>query len=187
VAAVSLLLTATAAVTGALLVGTVPALAAAAVGAAGLAWVAARLLHAQLRDERLQHAEERVAQARAFSSLYLERSAEHALFASHIRHQLLGSERLVAQLRGVLTLAVARGDEAEDRAHVARARALDAEARVADLEAELAEMAGRRPELVDELAAWDVVPGVDADTVADLLSWEERATGVRVVEQRRRA
>lgn len=181
--AVSLLLTASAAAVAGLAVGTGPALAAAATVAVVLAWTAAGLLHAQLLDERRHHTEERVDQARAFRALFVERSEDHALFATRMRDRLTAAERLGGELRGILRLAEARGDEAEDRARRESARARAAEGRVVELEAELA---GRRPELVDELAAWDVVPGLDGDTVVDLLAWEERTTAPKVVEQRRR-
>ena len=184
VAALALLSLSTAAVVVALLVGSAAALGVAAVAGVVLAWTAARLAHDQVVDERRHHAEERVTQARAFRSLYLERSAEHALFASRMRDRVLASDRLVAELRGILRLAEVRGDDAEDRARRATVRAVSAEGRVAELEAELD---GRRLEVIDELAAWEVVPGIDADTVVDLLSWEERTTAAKVVEQRRRA
>ena len=182
-AAAALLVVSTAAVVVALLVGTEQAVGTAAVSAVLLAWVVARLGHDELVDERHAHAEDRVAQASAFRSLFLERSAEHALFASRMRNQVLAADRLNDDLRGILRLAEGRADEAETRARFERSRALAAETRVDELESELA---GRRPELIDELAAWEVVPGLEADTVVDLLSWEER-TGSKVVEQRRRA
>jgi hypothetical protein len=169
VAASSLLLVSTAATAVALLVGAASGLAVAAIAAVVLAWGAVHLGAEELADERRRHAEERAELARDFRALFLERSAEHAHFAARMRERLLAAERLDTHLRGILRLAEARGDEAEDR--------------VVRLEAELA---GRRPELVDDLAAWEIV-GVAADTVADLLAWEERAGSATVVEQRRPA
>ena len=183
-AALGLLLLSTVAVLTGLFIGTVGALTAAALASVILVWVAAHLGHEELVDERQHHAEERVAQARAFRSLYLERTAEHALFASRMRDRVLASDRLVEELRGMLRLAEARGDEAEARVRSERRRATRAEARVAELEIQLA---GIHPDLIDELAAWEVVPGLDGDTVVDLLSWEERATAAKVGEQRKRA
>lgn len=183
-AALALLLTASAAAVLAVLAADAQALTAGLLVTLTLCWVAVGLCRDQLADERRRHAEDRADQARAFRLLYLERSAEHALFASRMRDRLLASDRLARELRGILRLAEARGDEAEHRARAARARAVDAEERVAELEARLA---GRGAELIDELAAWDVVPGVDVDTVVDLLSWEEGVARARVVEQRRRA
>jgi hypothetical protein len=188
VAALALLSLSTAAAVVALLVGTVGALVAAVVAAVVLSWVAARLAHDQVVDERRRHAEDRVDQARAYRSLVLERKAEHTLFASRMRDRVLHAERLAAELRGILRLAEVRADEAEARARQAAVRARTAQVRVVELEAELeAELADRRPDLIDELAAWEVVPGLDQDTVVELLTWEERATAGRVVEQRRRA
>ncbi len=163
VAAAALLLVSTVTAVVALLVGTLGVLTVGVVVALLASWCAARLGHDVLVDERHRHAEERVVQARAFRSLYLDRSSEHALFAGHMRDRLLRSERHVAELRGMLRLA---------------------EGRLAELETRLA-----RPhlELIDELAEWDAVPAVDSGTVVDLLAWEERATTARVVEQRRRA
>lgn len=183
-AALGLLLVSTAVALTGLFVGTVGALTAAVVASVLLVWVAAHLGHEELVEERQHHAEERVAQARAFRSLYLERGAEHALFASRMRDRVLASDRLNDELRGILRLAEARGDEAEARVRNERRRASAAEARVAELEVELA---GTHSELIDELAAWEVVPGVEGDTVVDLLSWEERATAAKVGEQRKRA
>ena len=183
-AAVALLLLSTATVAVALLVGTTGALTVAAVGAVALAWVAARLAHDQVLDERRLHAEDRVEQARAYRSLLLDRSAEHTLFASRMRARVLHGDRLVEELRGLLRLAESRGAEAAARARSERRRATEAQARVVELETVLSE---RLPEVIDELAEWDVVPGAQTDTVVDLLTWEERATGPRVVEQRRHA
>jgi hypothetical protein len=184
VAAVALLALSTVAALAAAAVGTVAALVGSLVVVLPAAWATLALGHHELLDERRLHAEERVEQARAFRALFVARSAEQAVFASRLRDRLAASDRLAAELRGILRLAEARGDEAEDRARSLRARAVGAEARVAELEAELG---GRRPELIDELAAWEVVPGVDADTVVDLLAWEERAGSAGFVEQRRRA
>jgi hypothetical protein len=184
VAALALLSLSTAAAVVALLIGTVGALVVAVVAAVVLSWVAARLAHDQVLDERRGHAEDRVDQARAYRSLVLERKAEHTLFASRMRDRVLHAERLAAELRGILRLAEVRADEAEARARQAAVRARTAQVRVVELEAELAD---RRPDLIDELAAWEVVPGLDQDTVVELLTWEERATAGRVVEQRRRA
>ena len=183
-AALALLLLSTATVVVALLVGTTGALTVAAVGAVALAWVAARLVHDQVVDERRSHAEDRVEQARTYRSLFLERSAEHTLFASRLRARVLHGDRLVEELRGLLRLAETRSAEAEARASSERHRATEARARVVELEAALSD---RLSEVIDELAEWDAVPGVETDTVVDLLSWEERSTGARVVEQRRRA
>ncbi len=181
-AALGLLLLSLAAVLVGLFAGTVGALSAAVIASVLLVCGAAHLGHEELVEERQHHAEERVAQARAFRSLYLERSAEHALFASRMRDRVLASDRLVDELRGILRLAEARGDEAEARVRGERRRATAAEARVAELELRLAEA-----EVVDELAAWEVVPGVEADTVVDLLSWEERSSAGTVAEQRKHA
>src|SRR6476620_8141237 len=96
VAALALLSLSTCAAVVALVVGSVSALGVCVVAAVTLAWAAARLAHEQIVDERRHHAEERVVQARAFRSLYLERSAEHALFASRMRDRVLASDRLAA-------------------------------------------------------------------------------------------
>jgi hypothetical protein len=147
VAALALLSVSTLAAVVALLVGSEAALSLTVAGVVVLAWAAARLGHDQIVDERHQHADERVAQAQSYRALFLERSAEHALFASRMGDRLLATER---------------------RSDVAGRRADEAERRVAAL----------RPELIDELAAWDAV-----DPVTELLDWERRT---RVPQARRR-
>jgi hypothetical protein len=166
VAASALLLLSTLVAVTALLVGTVGALVAALVAAVVVSWAVARLGHDQLVGERLGHAEDRVTQARAFRSLYLERSAEHALFAAQMRDRLHTSERLGRELRTMVRLAEARADQAQGRVAELEAARDAALAAAAAAEAE---------ELVDELAAWDVSPGGRSDRVVDLLAWEQRA------------
>ena len=145
-AALALLTVSTLAAGAALLVGTVTALSLSVVAVVVLGWAVARLGHDQIVEERRLHAAERVVQAQSHRALYLERSAEHALFASRMGDRLLASER--------------RSAEVEERL-------AEEQLRSARLEAELAAV---RPELIDELAAWDA-----PDPVAELMDWERRA------------
>lgn len=130
--------------------------------------VAALLLHAQLRAERLQHATDRLSQAKSFTEAFVSRSAEHAAYAARTGADIRALRREVRELEGTLRLAEARGDEAEHRLRQERGQLLRAEIRVIELEVALER---RQSDQIDELAAW---PSDDVDTVVDLLNWEQR-------------
>lgn len=130
--------------------------------------VAALLLHAQLRRERVAHAGDRLAQAQSFTETFVSRAAEHAAYATRTGAELTALRRQVRELEGTLRLAEARGDEAEHRLRQERGQLLRAEIRVIELEVALER---RQCDQIDELAAW---PSDDVDTVVDLLNWEQR-------------
>ncbi len=177
--AVALLSLGTVAVAVALSLATVPALSAASVFALLCGWAAGRMMWTELVQSRIAHARDRAAQAQSFTTLFTERSVEHAAFASAMGDKLVASERKVRELEGTLRLSEARAGAAEDRVRRESRRANQAQERVAELEEALAI---RTAEEADELASW--VPGGydDLDTVVDLLRWEDRATALDVTE-----
>ena len=128
--------------------------------------VACLLLHAQLRQERVEHATDRLAQAQSFTETFVSRAAEHTAYATRVGADLTALRRQVRELEGTLRLAEARGDEAEHRLRQERGQLLRAEIRVIELEVALER---RQCDQIDELAAW---PSDDVDTVVDLLNWE---------------
>lgn len=146
------------------------ALTAAALVTLACGWAALRILCTELAQSRRRHLQDRAAQARAFQALDSERSAEHVTFATSMTERLTARAREVRELEGTLRLSEARAADAEARARREGRRADDAQERVVELEVALAI---RTAEEADELASWE--PGhPDADTVVDLLAWEER-------------
>lgn len=139
----------------------------------GVAWLG----HAVLVEERRAHAADRAAQARAFRSLLVERSAEQTLFAARQRDRLLAADRFAGELRTLLRLAETRADDAARRAEALERTLVRREAESAG-PAEAREPA--------ELSAWDTDGGAAEAEVVDLLAWEER-TAPRMVRQRRHA
>lgn len=144
-------------------------LAAVSLLAAGCGWAACRITYSELRDTRRAHARERAELTRGFRDLFDARSREHAAFASAMTDRLATRDREVRELEGTLRLSERRAVAAEERARRETRRAHDAEQRVVLLEDALTI---RRAEEADELASW---PADDADTVVDLLAWEDRS------------
>jgi Skp family chaperone for outer membrane proteins len=179
--AVSLLGAGTAAVVVALAVATVAALSVASVLSLLCGWAAARIIWTELAQSRRFHAQDRAAQARDFRELFVQRSAEHAAFASAVTDRLVARDRDVRELEGTLRLSERRATDAEDRVRREARRAHEAQQRVAELETALAI---RTAEEADELASWSATGGMaEMDTVVDLLSWEDR--GQPVAERKR--
>ncbi len=183
--AVSLLGAGTAAVVVALAVATVPALSVSSVLALVCGWAAARIVWTELAQSRRLHARDRAAQARDFRALFVQRSAEHAAFASAMTDRLVARDREVRELEGTLRLSECRAAEGEDRVRREGRRANEAQQRVADLETALAI---RTAEEADELASWSAGSvAADMDTVVDLLAWEERAQAPAAAQWRKSA
>jgi len=179
-AAVALLTLATVAVAAALAAASVLALGAAALLSLACGWASIRILYTEILQSRRQHARDRADQARAFRTLVTERASEHLAFTTTMTDRLSSREREVLELEGTLRLSEARAADAEARARREARRAVDARERVAELELALAI---RTAEEADELASWE--PGhLEADTVVDLLAWEDR--GARERSQRLR-
>ena len=101
--------------------------------------------------------------------MFSERAAEHAEFTSAMTERLAASDKSIKELEGTIVLAEARAIEAETRVKRESRRANEAQELVAQLQEQL-EI--RKAEQADELASWE---GWDAETVVDLLAWEEKA------------
>lgn len=179
VVAAVLLGAATGGVAVALAVATVTALSIAAVVAVLCGWIAVRIVHAEVVATWRRSARESAGQAEAFRTAAAAAASEHLHFVEVMDQRLAGREREVRELEGTLRLCEARAGAAEDLARREAGRADDALSRVVDLEVALAI---RRAEEADELATWEPV-GSDADTVVDLLAWEDRA-GARAEDRR---
>jgi hypothetical protein len=169
--AAALLAAATLLSVGALAARQVLALGIAATLASVCGWAAFRILHAELLEERRQHARDRASQAQGFRALFAHRSAEHAQFVTAMGERLAATTREVRELEGTLRLSECRALEAEDRVRREARAGEQARVRVAELEVALAI---RSAEEADELAGWSPA-GADLDTVVDLFAWEERA------------
>ncbi len=84
--------------------------------------------------------------------------------------RLAARDKSIQELEGTIVLAEARAIEAETRVKREARRANEAQELVAQLQEQLEV---RRAEQADELASWE---GWDeAETVVDLLAWEEKA------------
>lgn len=171
-AAVSLLALGTATVVVALSLATVAALSIASVFSLVCGWAAARIVHSELVESRRVHARDRAAQAQSFRVLFTERSEEHASFAAAMGDRLTAREREVRELESTLRLSECRATVAEERVRREARRANEAQERVSELEVALAI---RTAEEADELASWVPSGYDDADTVVDLLRWEDRS------------
>jgi hypothetical protein len=170
--AIALLALGTLATVIALSLATVPALSISSGLSLVCGWAAARIMYTELVESRRGHARDRATQAKAFRTLFTERSAEHASFAAAMSDRLTAREREVRELESTLRLSECRALDAEERVRREARRANQAQERVAELEVTLAI---RTAEEADELASW--VPGgySDTDTVVDLLRWEDRS------------
>jgi Skp family chaperone for outer membrane proteins len=168
--AATLLGAGTAAVVVALALATVAALSVSSVLALLCGWAATRIVWTELAQSRRLHAQDRAAQARDFRELFVQRSAEHAAFASAVTDRLVARDRDVRELEGTLRLSERRATDAEERVRREARRANEAQQRVAELETALAI---RTAEEADELASWSADGRMaELDTVVDLLAWE---------------
>lgn len=138
--------------------------------------LASRIVYTELLQSRQEAAADRAAQAQAYKAMFTERAAEHAEFTSAVTERLAANDRSIQELEGTIVLAEARAIEAETRVKRESRRANDAQELVAQLQEQL-EI--RKAEQADELASWEGWEGsMDAETVVDLLAWEEKVQAV---------
>ncbi|HEU4512141.1 MAG TPA: hypothetical protein VFR87_03455 [Nocardioidaceae bacterium] len=130
--------------------------------------LASRIIYTELLQSRQEAAADRAAQAQAYKVMFNERAAEHAEFTSAMTERLAASDKSIKELESTIVLAEARAIEAETRVKRESRRANDAQELVAQLQEQL-EI--RKAEQADELASWE---GWDAETVVNLLAWEEK-------------
>jgi methylmalonyl-CoA mutase cobalamin-binding subunit len=130
--------------------------------------LASRIIYTELLQSRQEAAADRAAQAQAYKVMFTERAAEHAEFTSTMTERLAARDKSIQELEGTIVLAEARAIEAETRVKRESRRANDAQELVAQLQEQL-EI--RKAEQADELASWE---GWDAETVVNLLAWEEK-------------
>jgi hypothetical protein len=168
--AVALLAVATLAVLLALPTQSAPLLSVAAVFALLCGWAAARIVYSELVQSRREAAADRAAQAQAYKAMFSERASEHAQFTTAMTERLASRDRSLKELESTLVLAEKRAMEAEARVKRESRRANEAQERVSELQQAL-EI--RKAEEADELASWE---GWDAETVVDLLAWDEKVS-----------
>lgn len=130
--------------------------------------LASRIVYTELLQSRQEAAADRAAQAQAYKLMFSERAAEHAEFTSAMTERLAASDKSIQELESTIVLAEARAIEAETRVKRESRRANEAQELVAELQEQL-EI--RKAEQADELASWE---GWDAETVVNLLAWEEK-------------
>lgn len=133
-------------------------------------FAAARIIYSELVQSRREAAADRAAQAQAYRSMFSERAEEHAEFTSAMTERLADRDRSIRELESTIVLAEQRAMEAEGRVKREARRANEAQERVSELQQAL-EI--RKAEEADELASWE---GWDADTVVDLLAWDEKVS-----------
>lgn len=134
--------------------------------------LSSRIVYTELLQSRQEAAADRAAQAQAYKTMFHERAAEHAEFTSTMTERLALRDRSIQELEGTIVLAEARAIEAETRVKRESRRANEAQDLVAQLQEQL-EI--RKAEQADELASWEGWDGaMDAETVVNLLAWEEK-------------
>lgn len=131
-------------------------------------FAAARIIYNELVQSRREAATDRAAQAQAYRSMFVERAEEHAAFTTAMTERLAARDRSIRDFEGTVVLAEKRAMEAESRVKREARRAVEAQEKVAELQQAL-EI--RTAEEADELATWE---GWEADTVVDLLTWDEK-------------
>jgi hypothetical protein len=129
-----------------------------------------RMLLDELRDGRHQYSRDRAVQARRFTRLLADGSAQHVEFIHLMTEQVESRERDVRELEAALRLSERRAVDAEGRARRQAERVATSAQRIAELEVVLTI---RDAEEADELATWSSTPDAsEVDTVVDLLAWE---------------
>jgi hypothetical protein len=134
---------------------------------------ASRIIYSELLQSRKEAATDRAAQAQAYKAMFVERAAEHAEFTSAMTDRLVRRDRSIHELEGTIVLAEARAIEAETRVKREARRANEALELVAELQEKLQIRAAEEAEEATTWEGWDGV--MDAETVVDLLAWEEKA------------
>lgn len=148
---------------------------------------ASRIIYTELLQSRREAAQDRAAQAQAYRAMFTERAEQHAEFTSAMTERLADRDRSIAELEGTVVLAEKRAIEAETRVQREARRANDLSDQVAQLQEALAV---RKAEEADELATWDgdVVFDAEAETIVDLLAWDEKVhSGVPQNAERKHA
>jgi hypothetical protein len=142
---------------------------------------ASRIVYTELLQSRHEAARDRANQAQAYKTMFTERAAEHAEFTSAMTDRLAARDQSINELEGTIVLAEARAIEAETRVKREARRANDAQELVAQLQEQLEV---RKAEQADELASWEGWD--DAETVVDLLAWEEKVNAGGSAEEDRK-
>ena len=163
-----LLLVASMVVVAALVSGSHPAVAAAALLSLVCGFAATRIVATELAQSRRDAARDRAAQAHAYQLIYAERIAEHDRFATSMTEQIVERDGQIGRLLATVRHIGRRVDEAEDRAQREAARN-------AELQELLDAAAQALEEQSDAVAFWD---GEEVPAVMDLLAWEERVAAV---------
>ena len=147
---------------------------------------ASRIIYTELLQSRREAAADRAAQAQAYRTMFTERAEQHAEFTSSMTERLADRDRSIAELESTVVLAEKRAIEAETRVQRESRRANDLSDKVAELQEALAV---RKAEEADELATWDgdVVFDAEAETIVDLLAWDEKVHAGAAVEDRKHA
>ena len=148
-------------------------------------WAAARIIHTELVQSRRDNATDRAAQARAYRSIFAERSLEHAEFASAMVGRVTARDRTITELTVAVADAARRVTEAESRVQRECRRADDADASVAELLGRIELVEARKAEHFDQLAGWE-----GFETVVDMMAWEHKIAvrhGAGAVEETRPA
>jgi hypothetical protein len=172
------------------------------VGAAGVlalatGWTALRLAWNAVANGRYEHAADRTELARAYHSLFAQRSVEHAEFARTMEVRLAQRDRVIHDLKGVIVRIEMRAVEAESSAQAFQGRlhvAQDQLAAMGDLiTAQLEQQEAsrrqdeqrraRQPLLGDRGAPLrdEVVPEwaeLEPDPLSALMAWEKHADHV---------
>ena len=132
-------------------------------------WAAARIIHTELVQSRRDNATDRAAQARAYRSIFAERSLEHAEFASAMVGRVTARDRTITELTVAVADAARRVTKAESRVQRECRRADDADASVAELLGRIEMVEARKAEQFDQLAGWE-----GFETVVDMMAWEHK-------------
>ncbi len=148
-------------------------------------FAAARIIYNELMQSRREAATDRAAQAQAYRSMFSERAEEHAEFTTAMTERLANRDRDIRELESTIVIAEKRAIEAETRVQRESRRANEAQERVAELQQAL-EI--RKAEEADELASWEGWDGTqlfdrEAETMVDLLAWDEKVNAGVAVDQ----
>jgi hypothetical protein len=109
-------------VVAALVSGSHPAVAAAALLSLVCGFAATRIVATELAQSRRDAARDRAAQAHAYQLIYAERIAEHDRFATSMTEQIVERDGQIGRLLATVRHIGRRVDEAEDRAQREAAR-----------------------------------------------------------------
>ncbi len=177
--AVAVLGVATLAVAGGLASAQLFVVGAAAVFAVAGGWVALRLAWNGIVEGRYQHAVDRAHLARAYRSLFAERTVEHQAFVAEVSARLTQRDRKIRELRGALAGIEMRAVEAEASVTSFRLRLTEAQGQLASMEHLI--IAAREARHGPESLRAKVVPewaDMEVDPLTALVAWEEHASHV---------